>query len=78
MTFIFLLEMILFSYFGNISVEPIECILYIICLWICGYYFWKYLNEKKKHYKLAYMFLSNIMFCFVMICRLLDSYFVNL
>ena len=78
MTFIFLLEMILFSYFGNISVEPIECILYVICLWICGYYFWKYLNEKKKYHKLAYVFLSNIMFCFVMICRLLDFYLMNL
>jgi len=49
---IFLIEMILFSYFGYISTEPIECILYIICLWICGYYCWKYFNESKRHYKL--------------------------
>ena len=75
---IFIIEMILFSYFGYISSEPIECILYVICLWICGYYCWKYFNESKRHYKLAWLFLSNIMFCFVMICRLLDFYLLNL
>ena len=78
MIFVFICEMILFSFFGSISIEPIECILYIICLWICGYYFWRFLNEKKKYHKLAYVFLSNIMFCFVMICRLMDLYLSSL
>lgn len=78
MIFVFIVEMLLFSLFGCLSVEPMECILYVICLWICGYYFWKYLNEKKKYYKLAYVFLSNIMFSFVMICRIMDFYLMNL
>ena len=78
MIYVFICQMLLFSLFGSISVEPMECILYVICLWICGYYFWKYLNEEKKYHKLAYVFLSNIMFCFVMFCRLMDLYLMNL
>ena len=78
MIFVFICEMLLFSYFGSISIEYMECILYVICLWICGYYFWKYLNEEKKYHKLAYVFLSNIMFCFVMFCRLMDLYLSSL
>lgn len=78
MYLVFICEMILFSLFGSVSIEPMECILYVICLWICGWYFWKYLNEEKKYHKLAYVFLSNIMFCFVMFCRLMDLYLSSL
>jgi hypothetical protein len=78
MIFVFIFKMLLFSYFGSISVQPMECILYVICLWICGYYCWKFLNEEKKYHKLAYVFLSNIMFSFVIICKWLDLYVSNL
>jgi hypothetical protein len=78
MIFVFIFEMLLFSLFGSLSVEPMECILYVICLWICGYYCWKFLNEEKKYHKLAYVFLSNVMFSFVIICKCLDLYISNL
>jgi len=78
MGFVFLFQMIIFSFFGYISQDFTSCMLYTICLWICGYYFWKFMCERKKEYKLAYLFLSNIMFSFVMICRLFDSFVSNL
>jgi hypothetical protein len=78
MSFVFMLEMVLFSYFGSAESDFTSCMLYTICLWICGYYFWKFLCEKKKEYKLAYVFLSNVMFSFVMICKLFSVFFSNL
>ena len=70
--------MLFFTFLGSVSEDILACILYTVCLWICGYYFWKFLCEKKKEFKLAYVFLSNIMFSFVMICKLFDVFISNL
>ena len=48
--------------------------LYIFCLWVTGYYCWKYIFEKIKSIRLVYVFLSNIIFSFVLIWFIFTSY----
>ena len=78
MSFLFIFQMLVFSYFAYSSELGLSLFLYLICLWICGYYFWRYHIENRKSYKLAWLYLSNIMFSFIMICKLMDIYINNL
>lgn len=70
--------MLAFSFFAYTSEFGLSLLLYLICLWISGYYFWRYHIENRMSYKLAWLYLSNIMFSFIMICRLFDAFMNNL
>lgn len=78
MILIFMIQMVCFSYFGSLESDFTACFLYTFCLWVSAYYFWKYICESHKRTKLAYVFLSNIMFSFVIILKLLSSFIGNL
>lgn len=78
MILIFFVEFISYFNFALRAEDIIGWFLYILCLWINGYYFWKFLYEKRKEYKLSYAFLSNIMFTFIIICRLMSLFASNL
>ena len=72
MPIIFILQGLFYYLCALASVEVMECLLYDICLAASAYYFYKTLFEDKKHYKLAYVFLSYVIFTFIIICRFLD------
>ena len=55
-----------------------EWLLYIVCLWITGYYCWKYIFEPIESYRKVYVFMSNVILSFVLLCRLLDMFLNNL
>ena len=78
MYFIFFVEILFYFLMSLRSKELIEWLLYIVCLWVTGYYCWKYIFERIKAYRLAYVFLSNIIFSFILICKLLELWFSNL
>ncbi len=72
MPIIFILQGLFYFLCALASVEFIECLLYDICLAASAYYFYKFIYEEKKNYKLAYVFLSNIIFTFIIFCRFMD------
>ena len=78
MSFVFIFQMLIFSFLAYTSEFGLSLLLYLICLWICGYYFCRYHIENRKSYKLAWLYLSNIMFSFIMICKLFDAFMNNL
>ena len=78
MILIFFIEFVAYFNLAYFADDLIGWLLYAVCFWINGYYFWKYLCEKRKEYKLSYVFLSNVMFTFVIICKLLSLFTFNL
>ena len=72
MPLIFILQASFYYLCALASSEIIECLLYDICLAASAYYFYQTFYEKRKAYKLAYVFLSNVIFTFIIICRYLD------
>lgn len=78
MYLVFIVEILCYFYFALISSEVMEWLLYIVCLWITGYYCWKYIFEPIKSYRMVYVFMSNVIISFVLICRLLDIFLKNL
>ena len=75
---IFGIEFIIYAYFAYTANNFESWFLYNFCLWVSGYYCWKYINEKTKSYKLAYVFLSNILLSFILICKIFDIWYSNL
>lgn len=78
MFLIFGVEFFTYAFFAYTSENFVAWFLYILCLWISGYYCWKYIFEKVKAYKLAYVFLSNIIFSFILVCKLFSLWLSNL
>jgi len=72
MPIIFILHGLFYYLCALASSEIIECLLYDICIAASAYYFFQFLYEKRKEYKLAYLFLSNVIFTFIILCRYLD------
>lgn len=78
MYFIFAMEIMLYFYFAITSREFLDWFMYIFCLWVTGYYCWKFIYERIKSYKLVYVFMSNVIFTFILICKLLSIWWSNL
>ena len=78
MYLIFSIEILVYFYLALSSKEFMDWFMYIFCLWVTGYYCWKYIHERIKSYKIVYVFLSNIIFSFILICKLLSLWFSNL
>lgn len=78
MYLIFIVEILCHFYFANFSTEIIEWLLYVLCMWVTGYYCWKYIFEPIESYRKVYVFMSNVILSFVLLCRLLDIFLNNL